>query len=315
VKNTVQQAAQKQIPLDLGIEIEKSINGVEMGVLENGMPYLTQRGLSAVTGAARSMIQTITKEWEDHYEDDVIGKDRISFFKHYLPANGFNEPSLHVEIVQNGTTHYAYPDVVCMAFLEYYAFESKGDTAKAVDSYRKFASFGLRKFIYEALGYSPEQKVLDSWRHFHDRVDMTATSCPIGFFSVFKEIAIMLVPMIRSGIFISDKVVPDISVGIAWSTYWGTAGLAQKYGERTRYDHEYPLYYPQAKSNPQPAYCYPEEALGAFRAWLTKTYITSKFPAYMLGQTKKGNVPLALANKALGAFGSQLLEVPKKRIK
>lgn len=315
MKNTVQQATQKQIPLDLGIEIEKSINGVEMGVLENGMPYLTQRGLSAVTGAARSMIQTITKEWEDHYEDDVIGKDRISFFKHYLPANGFNEPSLHVEIVQNGTTHYAYPDVVCMAFLEYYAFESKGDTAKAVDSYRKFASFGLRKFIYEALGYSPEQKVLDSWRHFHDRVDMTATSCPIGFFSVFKEIAIMLVPMIRSGIFISDKVVPDISVGITWSTYWGTAGLAQKYGERTRYDHEYPLYYPQAKSNPQPAFCYPEEALGAFRAWLTKTYITSKFPSYMLGQTKKGNVPLALANKALGAFGSQLLEVPKKRIK
>jgi hypothetical protein len=132
---------------------------------------------------------------------------------------------------------------------------------------------------------------------------------------VFKEIAIMLVPMIRAGIFISDKVVPDISVGMTWSGYWEDNELAKKYGGRTRYDHEYPLYYPQSKSNPQPAYCYPEEALGAFRAWLHATYIKSKFPAYMLSQTKKGAVPIAIANKALGAFGAQLLEAPKKRLK
>ena len=29
-----------QIPLDLGIQVEKNINGIEMGVLENGLPYL-----------------------------------------------------------------------------------------------------------------------------------------------------------------------------------------------------------------------------------------------------------------------------------
>lgn len=309
-----EQTGKKQLPLDLGIEVQKDVNGVEMGVLENGMPYLTQRGLSVVTGAARSLIQTITKEWEDHFDDDVIGKDRISFFKQYLGDHGFNEPTLHVETVQAGSIHYAYPDVVCMAFLEYYAFESKGDSSTAVENYRKFASFGLRRFIYDALGYSPERKVLDSWRHFHDRVDMTATSVPGGHFSVFAEIAIMLVPMIRAGIFISDRVVPDISVGRAWSEYWEANNLEEKYGARARYDHEYPLYYPQAKSNPQPAYCYPEEALGSFRAWLAKAYITSKFPAYMLGQTKKGTVPLALANKALGAFGAQLLEPPRKRL-
>lgn len=308
-----EQAGKKQLPLDLGIEVQRDVNGVEMGVLENGMPYLTQRGLAVVTGAARSLIQTITKEWEDHFEDEVIGKDRISFFKNYLFERGFHEPTLHVETVQSGTIHYAYPDVVCMAFLEYYAFESKGDSSTAVENYRKFASFGLQRFIYEALGYSPEQKVLDSWRHFHDRVDMTATSVPFGYFSVFKEIAIMLVPMIRAGIFISDKVVPDISVGRAWSEHWEANGLEQKYGARQRYDHEYPLYYPQSKSNPQPALCYPEEALGAFRSWLNKTYITSKFPAYMLGQTKRGTVPIALANKALGAFGSQLLSAPKQK--
>lgn len=61
MKNSLQKVAEKQIPLDLGIEIEKAINGIEMGVLENGMPYLTQRGLSDVTGAARSLIQAITE--------------------------------------------------------------------------------------------------------------------------------------------------------------------------------------------------------------------------------------------------------------
>ncbi|MGX5884671.1 hypothetical protein MJ546_28285, partial [Burkholderia gladioli] len=314
MEKTRQVATQNQISLDLGIEIQRDVNGIEMGILENGIPYLTQRGLAEVTGIARNAIQGLTKDWEDHYEDEILGKDRISFFKNYLFSKGYDNSKLHIETVQNGKIHYAYPDVVCMAFLEYYAFESKqGESTKALENYRKFASFGLQRFIYDALGYSPQQKVLDSWRHFHDRVDMTASSVPLGYFSVFKEIAIMLVPMIRAGIFISDKVVPDISVGRAWSEYWELSGFETRYGERQRYDHEYPLYYPQAKSNPQPAFCYPEEALGAFRAWLTKTYITSKFPAYMLGQTKKGTVPLALANKALGAFGAQLLEAPRKK--
>ncbi|MFZ6778354.1 hypothetical protein ACO0LD_16130 [Undibacterium sp. Ji83W] len=43
--NNAVQAIPKQIPLDLGIEVQKDINGIEMGVLENGIPYLTQRGL------------------------------------------------------------------------------------------------------------------------------------------------------------------------------------------------------------------------------------------------------------------------------
>lgn len=37
-----------QLKLDLGIEVEKEVAGIEMGVLENGIPYLTQRGLAAM---------------------------------------------------------------------------------------------------------------------------------------------------------------------------------------------------------------------------------------------------------------------------
>ncbi len=38
MKYLLQKATQKQIPLDLGIEVQKDINGVEMGVLDNGIP-------------------------------------------------------------------------------------------------------------------------------------------------------------------------------------------------------------------------------------------------------------------------------------
>ena len=142
---------------------------------------------------------------------------------------------------------------------------------------------------------------------------MTLDAVPLGYFSVFKEIAAMIVPMIRAGIMISDRVVPDISVGKAWSVYWDESGLSSKHAVRVKYDHEYPLYYPQSKSNPQPSFAYPDSALGEFRAWLRANYIVNKFPNYLLGQTKKGTLAIGTANKALEAFSGKLLESPKKK--
>ena len=48
-------ATPRQGVLDLGVEVERVVAGVEMGVLENGMPYLTQRGVAEMSGAARSL--------------------------------------------------------------------------------------------------------------------------------------------------------------------------------------------------------------------------------------------------------------------
>jgi hypothetical protein len=50
-------AAPGQFNLDLGVEVESDVGGVEMGILENGTAYLTQRGLAVMSGAARSTIQ------------------------------------------------------------------------------------------------------------------------------------------------------------------------------------------------------------------------------------------------------------------
>lgn len=275
-----QVAAPNQILLDLGIQVQKSIDGIEMGVLDNGIPFLTQRGLAGVTGVNRSVIQTITKEWEEHCGNPVLGKDRISFFKKYLFSNGFNEPALHLETVQNGTIHYAYPDIVCMAFLEYYAFESKSDSATALLNYRKFATYGLSKFIYESLQYIPE----DRWKYHNDRVSLLRDSAPDGYFTIFREITGLVVDLIAVNLTVNHKTVPDISVGIAWGKYWTGNNLETHFGKRIPYEHNYPSYYPQAMSNPQKPNAYPDVALPTFRQWFRQIYLPTKFPAYILSK-------------------------------
>lgn len=309
VNYPVQTAPLKQIPLDLGIEVEKDINGIEMGVLENGIPYLTQRGLSVVSGVARSLIYDITKEWEAHYNDAVIGKDRISFFKDYLFKNGFQEPSLHIETVQNGSIHYAYPDIVCMAFLEYYAFESKGGNTKALESYRQFATHGLQRFIYDSLDYS----VSDKWKHYHDRVSLLKDSAPPGYFIIFQEVTGLVVDLITNDLPVNSKTIVDGSVGIHWGKYWADNNLEAKYGSRVVYPHYYPADYAQAKSNPQPANAYPDAALAEFRRWFRQVYLLTKFPAYIL---TKANLLLGGKAEALqigGMYQNKTLPPPSAK--
>jgi hypothetical protein len=279
---TPQQAAPTQLRLDLGIEVQKDVNGIEMGILENGIPYLTQRGLAQATGVARSVIQTITKEWEDHYADNVLGKDRISFFKAYLFEKGFFEEKLHLETIQDGTTHYAYPDVVCMAFLEYYAFESKAENDTALNHFRQFAALGLRKFIYDSLQYTP----VDKWKYHHDRVSLLKDSTPDGHFTIFSEVTGLIVDLISADVTVNDKTIPDISVGIAWGKYWADNNLEQSFGKRIQYEHNYPDYYPQAISNPQKPAAYPDAALPEFRKWFKQDYLLTRFPKYILTKAK-----------------------------
>jgi hypothetical protein len=278
-KNLPQKAALRQMPLDLGIEIQRDVDGIEMGVLENGIPYLTQRGLAEITGVNRSVIQAITKDWEDHFYDEVIVKDRLFFFRKYLEERGFrDESTLYIETLQKGTVNYAYPDVVCMAFLEYYAFESKGDNAVALSNYRKFAAFGLRRFIYDALEYTPE----DKWRYYHDRVSLLKDSAPPEHFIVFQEVTGLIVDLIASDLTVNSKTIVDGSVGSHWAKHWKDNDMESKYGPRISFDHNYPSYYPQALSNPQPANAYPDAALPEFRRWFKHVYLLTKFPAYIL---------------------------------
>lgn len=283
VKSGESPATPIQLPLDLGIEVEKVVSGIEMGVLQNGIPYLTQRGLANMCGAARATLFEITQEWEDMQLAGIIPRGRMSFFKDYLANNGYDEQRLFIEISKNGSPYYAYPDVVCMAFVEYFAFEAQKTNDTAVGNYRKLARFGLQQFIYTALDYHPE----DKWRHFNERVSILKESAPDGYFIVFNEITGIAVDLIKAGLIVNDKTIPDISVGLAWGSYWTANNLEDRYGKRIKWEHYYPDFYPQSASNPQQPWAYPDAALPLFRKWLRHEYLPTKFPPYIL---KKAHV-------------------------
>jgi len=270
-------ATPQQGVLDLGIEVERVVGGIEMGVLENGIPYLTQRGLAEMTGAARRSIQELTEEWQEAQTTNVW-RGRMQFFRDYLTKAGFDEPSLFMEIAKDGTPHYAYPDMVCMAMVEYFAFEAQRTNETALTNFRNLARYGLQKFIYDALGYTPE----DPWKLFNARVSLLKDSVPLGYFSVFKESTGLVVDLINAGLPVNQHTIPDGSVGGTWGRYWTANKLAERYGERVEYPHYYPPEYPQSASNPQMANAYPNEAWAEFQSWFRSVYLPTKYPVYIL---------------------------------
>ena len=297
-------ASSIQLRLDLGIQVEKQIDGIEMGVLQNGMPYLTQAGLSRMSGAARATIFEITQEWEQTYSDVIAPKGRMAYFKDYLFKQGYDSAQLFVEILKNGSPYYAYPDVVCMAFVEYFAFEAQRTNPTAIKNFRNLARYGMQQFIYTALDYTPE----DKWKYFNDRVSLLKDASPDGYFIVFSEITGVAVDLINAGLSVNDKTIPDISVGIHWGKFWSDNNLDARFGNRIKWDHYYPGYYAQSTSNPQHPWAYPDAALPLFRRWLRHQYLPTKFPAYIL---KKANVLSGGVQEAAliaGIYDKKLLE-------
>lgn len=278
MRNSVAVATPRQGVLDLGVEVERVVGGVEMGVLENGLPYLTQRGLAEMSGASRKTIFDITQEWEEAQQTGVFPRGRMTFFRDCLSKAGFDEAQLYIEIVKDSSPHYAYPDVVCTAVIEYYAFEAQVKNERALTSFRNLARFGLQHFIYEALGYS----LPDKWKYHHDRISLVQNAAPDGYFIIFNEVSGLIVDLITADLPVNDKTIPDISVGRCWGDHWNSRGFDTEYGLRIAYEHNYPPYYPQSAKNPLPAKAYPNAALPEFRRWFRHEYLTTRFPRYIL---------------------------------
>jgi hypothetical protein len=113
----------------------------------------------------------------------------------------------------------------------------------------------------------------------------------------------MIVTLGQAGLYIDEHFVPDISVGIHWAKHWTTVSGDEKYGDRIKYEHNYPDYFPQAASNPQEPWCYPEEALGEFRRWFRDTYIDGgRFQNYIEGRVKEKKLPISFAQLAIAAY-------------
>jgi hypothetical protein len=127
---------------------------------------------------------------------------------------------------------------------------------------------------------------------------------PAGYFSVFKEMADIIVSLIQAGLPVDEKTVPDISVGIHWGNHWRDKNLHEKHGARIDYEMDYPDYFPQAKSNPQHPWAYPDAALPEYRAWFREVYLKEKLPAYLEIQEKKRALPPSVSSLLLEAITS-----------
>ena len=265
-----------------------------MGVLSDGTPFLNQRGLARLCGVENAHIGTISSDWDDENQ-----KPRITAIKDLLAKHGEYPKSPHIVCKNGQKTMFAYPDVVCVAILEYYAFEAANFKQEARDNFRLLAGKALRDFIYTQVGYDPAQKIPLAWQQFHDRVSLSYDRVPDGYFSVFKEMADIIVTLIQGGADVGPKFVPDLSMGQHWGRCWTDNGLAKKFGERVQYMHDYPSTFPQAASNPQTPWAYPDAALPHFRKWVRDVYIKTKLPEFLKTKAKQGQLPPSFAQLAI----------------
>ncbi|WP_417789019.1 hypothetical protein [Terasakiella pusilla] len=287
-----------QPELDLCVEKETEYNGIGMGVLSDGTPFLHQRGLAALCDVKNAHIGTISSDWSEEQQ-----KPRISKIKDLLSRRGVTVDSPHTVLKHGGRTIYAYPDSVCIAILEYYAFEA-GENCKelARDNFRILAGEALRTFIYTQVGYDPNNMIPTVWKQFHDRVSLNYDSVPPGYFSIYKEMADIIVTLIQGGAKVGSEFVPDISMGQHWGKHWNKGNLEARFGARVQYIHHYPDDFPQAASNPQTPWAYPEAALPEFRKWVREVYIPEKLPPFLKKKEAEGQLPPSFAQVAVSAL-------------
>ena len=285
--------------LRLVVEAEVNRDGIGMGVLNDGTPYLNQRAIGDLCGLKNKYIGIISNEWNS----DTPPKEVVRVKELLFEKTGTIPAMPHIEVWKGRMKYLAYPDTVCMAMLEHFAFEANRAGADiALLNFRKLAGHGLRQFIYAETGYV-QRKAEDVWRIFHDRVSLTFDAVPYGYFGVFQELAPLIVTLGENGLHIDAKFVPDISVGRAWSQHWEKALLVTRYGTHATYQHNFPPYFPQAASNPQLARCYPEDALGEFRRWFRQDYIgEGRFQTYLAKKVSEKALPEGYIERAILAL-------------
>jgi hypothetical protein len=149
-------------------------------------------------------------------------------------------------------------------------------------------------------GLDPRDRV---WQQYEDRVSLVNNAVPPGYFCVFNEISSLFAALIIAGATFGTKIILDLSVGNHWGRHWERNGLANKFGARAKFNHNYPRYFPQYWSNPQKANCYPDAALPEFRRWIREVYMDTHLPAYLRDQVSQGKLAAAIATNTMDALG------------
>lgn len=162
----------------------------------------------------------------------------------------------------------------------------------------------VTKWVYDWMS----DRKANAWQQFEDRVSLVYDSVPDGYFCVFKEVAPLYATLLAGNAHPGTRMILDISVGSHWAKHWDRAGLAMLTGDRIKYPHAYPSYFPQSYSNPQEAWCYPDAALVEFRRWMREVYQAQKLEPYLNDQVRQGRLASTEAANTMAALqnrGSQ----------
>ncbi|MBS0918228.1 hypothetical protein JI723_14100 [Providencia manganoxydans] len=294
--------------LDLRPVVEVEDNGIQMGVLSDGTPYLTLYGLAKLCGIDPAPLLMFTSNWETEKY-----KKRGSIVLKDLEKKGHrNVINLYTKVInKHGVETHAYPDYICMAILRYYVFDAaRFDNTIARENYDILAEYTLKRMIYEKANYKPNQDVINkSWDVFKQRI-IANDEIPVGYFSIFREMADLTVKLINSEFKLDPFSIPDISVGQRWAKHWKDANLEKLHGSRMLHPHNYPEDFPQSRGTQKEAYIYPSSALGDFRVWLDTTYVNNHLATYLSNKVRAKALPEKQAEQILLAVRKP--ELPKK---
>lgn len=258
--------------------VELSGFPIEVGILPDGTPFMSGRELARACGISNSTLVG----WGET-TPQLGDRHRAGKMAELLATYGYSGDRFFVPI-PDGTKFggranvSAYPYKVCMAFLDYYAFEANKEEAR--NSLRVLSEKQLPQFIHEAVKEQPSLQTqpapprVKAASPFQTRP--LRNGVPIGYFTVGQ---VMTGEQARS---LSTLSMTELHTALltnidkAWNRYWTIQQLALDYGDR------FPI--PQLISydwaRPR-QYVYPTAALEPFGNWLNRQYIPERFPSYL----------------------------------
>lgn len=290
----------KQLALRLEPVKHQEVDNIAMGILPNGETYLSLNGLARFCGVTPNAIKDFSQEWTQGIAQGKPRGSRIGELICEWTEQEALPDSLYVEIISktsiSGVIH-AVPEQICMAILDYYAHYSEEVRSEALKNYRISARYGLRKYIYERLNYDESAIINQSWQLLRDRILLNEK--PAGYFTMFDEATGIIASLIRGGIAIDDKWMPDGSLGIHWGKYWTSTRLEIRFGKREKIHHQFPDSYRQL--DPE-VWAYPNAALSIFRDWFEEKYLPEKYPTYIKRKVKTGAIAVEKMDTLISAI-------------
>ena len=160
-------------------------DGIQMGVLSDGTPFLTGRGLATLCGVSPTAIF----DW-----GCLINEESPRWIKmsRLLRQRGFEESEIFWPLDEHPQKPNVYVDKVCTAFLEYYAFEAESNrTDKALSVFRALVDKTFREFIYVLSGYETKQLTFNQYTlsriTHHHNIASNKIPLPDGYFCLFDK--------------------------------------------------------------------------------------------------------------------------------